>query len=96
MDANSLILTLLNLNGWGPKKVYDYVHKHSFDYSKCVEGLVNELSTELKNAFKIELSRSKETLKKNLEQGINAINILDSKFPKKLYAYAIFKYLCIV
>ena len=85
MDANSLILTLLNLNGWGPKKVYDYVHKHSFDYSKCVDGLVNELSTELKNAFKIELSRSKETLKKNLEQGINAINILDPKFPKKLY-----------
>lgn len=85
MDANSLILTLLNLNGWGPKKVYDYVHKHSFDYSKCVDGLVNELSTELKNAFKIELSRSKEILKKNLEQGINAINILDSKFPKKLY-----------
>lgn len=85
MDANSLILTLLNLNGWGPKKVYDYVHKHSFDYIKCVDGLVNELSTELKNAFKIELSRSKETLKKNLEQGINAINILDPKFPKKLY-----------
>ena len=85
MDANSLILTLLNLNGWGPKKVYDYVHKHSFDYIKCVDGLVNELSTELKNVFKIELSRSKETLKKNLEQGINAINILDPKFPKKLY-----------
>lgn len=85
MDANSLILTLLNLNGWGPKKVYDYVNKHSFDYSKCVDGLVNELSTELKNAFKIELSRSKDTLKKNLDQGINAINILDPKFPKKLY-----------
>lgn len=85
MDTNSLILTLLNLNGWGPKKVYDYVHKHSFDYSKCIDGLVNELNSELKQVFKFELSKSKEKLKKNLERGVNAINILDPRFPKKLY-----------
>lgn len=48
MESNSLILTLLHLKGWGPKKIYTYVSKHFFDYEKCVEGLVSELNDEKK------------------------------------------------
>ena len=86
MDTNSLILTLLHLDGWGPKKIYSYVFKHDFDYEKCVQGLVSELNAESKANFKLELQKSKEILKKNYDQGINAINILDKNFPKKLYS----------
>lgn len=85
MDTNSLILTLLHLKGWGPKKIYAYVSSYSFDYDKCVSGLVTELNDEEKILFKQELVNSKITLKKNYDLGISACNILDKEFPKKLY-----------
>ena len=85
MDTNSLILTLLNLKGWGPKKVHSYVYAHDFDYKKCVNGLVVELDDTEKYYFKIELAKSKRTLENNYNKGINAINILDKCFPSKLY-----------
>ena len=47
MDSNSLVLTLLNMKGWGPNRIYSYVSKHGFNYSKCVNGLVEELNDEL-------------------------------------------------
>ena len=85
MDTNSLILTLLHLKGWGPKKTYAYVSSYSFDYDKCVSCLVTALNNEEKILFKQELVNSKITLKKNYDLGIFACNILDKEFPKKLY-----------
>lgn len=85
MDTNSLILTLLHLKGWGPKKIYAYVSSCSFDYDRCVSGLVTALNDEEKILFKQELVNSKITLKKNYDLGISACNILDKEFPKKLY-----------
>lgn len=85
MDSNSLILTLLHLKGWGPKKVYTYVSSHSYDYERCVAGLFVALNDEEKVLFKQELVNSKITLKKNADLGIKATNILDKEFPKKLY-----------
>lgn len=85
MDTNSLILTLLNMNGWGAKKVYKYIIKHSMNYDKCVQGLVDELNSEQKTEFKQKLQQSKLTLALNLEKGIKACNIFDEYFPKKLY-----------
>ena len=85
MESNSLILTLLHLKGWGPKKIYTFVSSHSFDYEKCVAGLVSALNDEEKILFKQEIVNSKITLKKNFDLGIKAVNILDKEFPKKLY-----------
>lgn len=85
MDSNSLILTLINMKGWGPNRIYSYVSKHGFNYSKCVNGLVDELNDEQKAEFKYQLVKAKETLKNNFEKGIGAINLLEEKFPKKLY-----------
>ncbi len=86
MNSNSLILTLLHLKGWGAKKIYSYVSSHSFDYKRCVNGLVEALNEEEKVLFKIELVNSNLTLEKNQDKGIHACNILDKEFPKKLYA----------
>jgi len=85
MDTNSLILTLLNMSGWGAKKVYKYVLMHSMDYDQCVNGLVEELDSDEKAEFKQKLQQAKQTLLLNLEKGIKACNILDKCFPKKLY-----------
>ena len=85
MDSNSLILTLLNLKGWGAKKVYDYVYAHELNYEKCVKGLVEELSDAQKIEFKQQLVVSKQTLALNLQNGISACNILDECFHEKLY-----------
>lgn len=86
MNTNSLILTLLNLKNWGPNKVYDYVLAHSFDYNECVKWLDIILTDDEKNLFNKELVNSNNLLEKNLYNGINACNILDYEFPKKLYS----------
>lgn len=85
MNSNSLILTLLHLKGWGPKKIYSYVSMHSFDYERCINGLVNVLSDYEKILFKKELANSILTLKSNQDNGVSACNILDKEFPEKLY-----------
>lgn len=85
MDSSSLILTLLNLRGWGPKRVYDYINKYCFDYEQAKNGLVLELDDNEKNEFKIELRNSKERIALNQSKGIKTCSILDSYFPKKLY-----------
>lgn len=85
MDKNSFILTLLNLKGWGAKKVFSYVKEHEFNYDKCVTGLLVKLNDEEKVTFKKELLNSKLELKKNYDVGIKCTNILDDCFPSKLY-----------
>ncbi len=85
MDNSSLILTLLSMNGWGPKRVYDYVRKYCFDYEQAKNGLVFELDDQEKNAFKIEYVKVKDILSKNYSKGIKTCSLLDSFFPKKLY-----------
>ena len=87
MDTNSFVLTLLNMKGWGPSKVFKYVEKNSFDYEQCVLGLVNVLDDEEKILFKKELVKSKIKIKNNNDLGINCCNIFDSVFPSKLYNY---------
>ena len=85
MDNSSLILTLLSMNGWGPKRVYDYINKHCFDYEQAKNGLVFELEDYEKETFKIELKKSKEKIALNNSKGIKTCSILDNEFPKKLY-----------
>ena len=85
MDKNSLILTLLKLNKWGPKKVYDYVMENNLDYEKSLNSLSNALSDFEKIIFKEKLVEVKKQLLINNEKGINCITLLDADFPKKLY-----------
>ena len=85
MNTNSLILTLLSLKNWGPKKVYDFVCKYEFKYDSCVAGLASSLTEEEKYMFKIELQKSKNKIQNNFNKGIKTISILDNNFPKKLY-----------
>lgn len=87
MDSNSFVLTLLNMKGWGPAKVYNYIKKYSFDYNKSVMGLVDALNDEEKILFKKELVKSKIKIKNNDDLGIKCCNLLDSTFPSKLYNY---------
>ena len=86
MDSNSLILTLLSLKGWGPKKIFDFVSKFKFNYHDCVAGLVYILNDNEKIEFKQQLVNSFSILKCNYEKGIKTINILDINFPEKLYS----------
>jgi len=85
MNTNLLILTLLKLDKWGPKKVYDYIEKNNFDYEKSLNNLTFELNDSEKNLFKEKLVGVKNKLKDNYEKGIQCINLLDNQFPKKLY-----------
>ena len=85
MDTNSFVLTLLNLKGWGPTKVYNYINKYSFDYEKCRLALAEELTDKEKERFKNELLKSKNKIQNNLKLGVKCCNIFDSFFPKKLY-----------
>ena len=86
MDNSSLILTLLNMNGWGPKRVFDYIRKYCFDYEQAKNGLVLELDDYEKNDFKSKYVKVKEIISNNLSKGIKTCSILDPVFPKKLYA----------
>lgn len=85
MDTNSFIFTLLQLKGRGPKRIYTYVEKHSFNYENCINGLVTTLNDNEKITFKQELIKSKIKLKDNKDSGISSCCILDKEFPKKLY-----------
>ena len=85
MNTNSLILTLLNLDKWGPNKVYAYVCKHNFNYEECLASLKYELDETQKNAFKEQLVKTNDILKQNNDLNIKTINILDKNFPEKLY-----------
>lgn len=85
MDGNSFILTLLNLQGWGPARIYKYLKKNSLNYERCVKNLVNEFNEDEKIYFKKELVKSKIKIQNNKNAGIECCNIFDSFFPEKLY-----------
>lgn len=85
MNTNSLVLTLLNLDGWGPRKVFSYVSRWNFDYESCINGLIYELDDSKKLEFKSKLKEINKVLYDNETKGIKTITLFDSVFPKKLY-----------
>ena len=85
MNSNTLIYTLLNMDGWGPNTVFSYVKENNFDYESCRLNLVNILSNREQEIFKNKLFESTKICDLNLKNGIECISILDPRFPKKLY-----------
>lgn len=85
MNRTSLVLTLLHLKGWGPKKIHAFASAYSFNYEKCVQALSSVLTNDEKVLFKQELENSKIDLKKNYDLGIRACSLFDKEFPAKLY-----------
>lgn len=85
MNSNSLVLTLLSLDGWGQKQTLKYVTKCGFDYKLCVERLIT-LSDDKKIEFKSKLKLSNKIIKENELKGIKMISLLDENFPKRLYS----------
>lgn len=85
MNSNTLIYTLLNMKGWGPTKIYNYVRENFFDYDSCKNNLVYVLDEEGKKEFKLKLIETNRIFELNLSKGIKMLNILDKDFPPELY-----------
>ena len=84
MNSNTLIYTLLNMDGWGPNTVFSYVKENNFDYESCRLNLVNILSKREQEIFKNKLFESTKICDLILKNGIECISILAPRFPKKI------------
>ncbi len=86
MNENILILTLLKLNNWGPKKVFSFVSKWNFDFQMCLSGLSFDLDSKELIEFDKYAAESEIELNLNLSHNIGVITLFDKRFPKKLYS----------
>lgn len=85
MEKNSLVLALLYLKGWGAKKAYHFIVRNNFDFDMCIDRLEFEFDEYERSLFDQEYKKANSIIAYNKKKGIEAISILDDRFPKKLY-----------
>lgn len=84
MNETVLVLSLLNIKGWGPNKVHAFIAKCNFDYNLALEK-INELKNEEQSQFYANITTSERIIKDNYDCNVGIITLLDSRFPAKLY-----------
>lgn len=84
-DKNEFIYALMQMKGWGPKRIYEYCNTHCFDLDQCYEFLPFVFSDYELRAFDFCLKESHRIIENEKNNGVGAISLLDDSFPKCLY-----------
>lgn len=85
MNGDSLVLALLEMKGWGPKKIVNYCSKHFFDVEECEKFFVFEFEQHELDYLQLLIKKNDILIGEHKKMGIDVISIFDKKFPSCLY-----------